>query len=326
MAKKFHIDQDAGLFVVGPLDTSALPKPTLTNKDNFTVELHFMRQTGIFGRPYSFENKSSATISIGLGHLSASAVATAAIATNLPTVVTATVTTIIGGTSTTSEIQKITFSSRPSGGVWQITMPEDSRTLASAVTAGVFITSAYHGFAVSQPIIFPTLSGASGVTAGNQYFVYDLQSPDRFRIVATLGGTVMSVTASAGTISIPARSTQLLNATADAASVQAALEALDTVRDGNVAVAGNAGEYFYLSFRSSKANANFPPVTVSDTTLVPQYGKSGTLNLSVSGLQTILDAETDDEAELTLEVSVSDTGSVIETYSTKVNVVEDLQT
>ena len=46
MAKKFYIDRDAGLFVTGPLDSSALPKPTLTNKDNFTVELYFLRQTG----------------------------------------------------------------------------------------------------------------------------------------------------------------------------------------------------------------------------------------------------------------------------------------
>jgi hypothetical protein len=325
VAKKFFIDQDAGLFVVGPQDSSALPKITLKNKDAYSVQLYMLRQTGVFGRPYSFDNLSTATISIGLGQLSVSPVATALITTNLPTVVTATITTVIGGSSTTSEVQKISFSSKPSGGIWQITMAEDSRTLASAVTAGVFITTAYHGFRVNQPIVFPTLTGNTGVTANIQYYVYDLQAPDRFRIALTASGTLMVVTAATGTVSTPARSTQLLTSYADAADVQASLEALDTVGDNNVAVAGVAGEYFYLSFRANKANSNFPPVTVSDTTLLPQYGKSGTLSLSVSGLQTLIDASGNTDAvDLTLEVQVEDPAGFFETYATTIKAVEDL--
>jgi hypothetical protein len=192
------------------------------------------------------------------------------------------------------------------------------------VTAGVFITSAYHGFRVGQPIIFPTLGSPAGVTAGNQYYVYDLLGPDRFRITSTSGGTLMTVTAASGTISIPARSTQLLTSYADAADVQAGLEALDTIGDGNVAVAGLAGEYFYLSFRGNKANADFPPVTVLDTSLLPPYGKSGSLNLSVAGLQTLLDASgTTDAVDLKLEVEIGDSTG-IETYETTVRVIEDL--
>src|SRR5262245_20461121 len=192
MAKKFYIDQDAGLFVVGPRDSSALPKISLKNQDNYSLELYFLRQTGIFGRPYSFENRSSTTISIGIGQLSATALASATVTTNLPTVVSATVSTIISGTTTTSEIQRISFSPKAIGGIWNITLPEDSRTLASAVTTGVFITSTYHGFSVNQPITFPTLSGASGVTAGNKYYIYDLPAVDRFRISTTRSGTLMT--------------------------------------------------------------------------------------------------------------------------------------
>ena len=85
------------------------------------------------------------------------------------------------------------------------------------------------------------------------------------------------------------------------------------------------GEYFYLSFRGDKANANFPEVSVTASNLLPPYGKSGTLNLSVSGLQTLLDASgTTDAVDVTLEVSVSDTGSVVDTYSATVRAVEDL--
>lgn len=322
MAKKFYIDQDAGLFVVGPEDSSALPKITLKNKDNFSVELYFLRQTGIFGRPYSFENKSSATISLGLGQLSASAVASSTLTVNLPTVVSATVTTVVGGSSTTSEIQKITFSSKSSGGVWNITMAEDSRSLASQVTAGVFITSGYHGFIVNQPIVFPTLSGNAGVTANIQYYVYDLQAPDRFRISLTRSGTLMTVTATTGSVSTPARSTNLLSAYADAADVQSAMEELDTVGSGGVAVEGVAGDYFYLSFRGNKANSNFPEVSVTAGNLVPRYGKSGTLNLSVSGLQTLLDASSDDSVDLQLEAEINDGNT--ETYATTIKAAEDL--
>ena len=64
-------------------------------------------------------------------------------------------------------------------------------------------------------------------------------------------------------------------------------------------------------------------MTVTNS-LEPQYGKTGAFSLSVAGLQTLLDAETDDTVELVLEVEVNDTGGIKETYSTKITVVEDL--
>lgn len=326
MAKKFYIDQDAGLFVMGPTDSSALPPVTWKNKDVVTLELYFLRQTGIFGRPFSFENRSTATISVGLGLLSAAAVASAATFTSLPTTVTCSISVITGGTSITSEVQKISFSSKPSGGVWAINVPADSRTITSAVTAGVFITTTYNGFVINEPVIFSTLT-ATGITMGNTYYVYDLQAPDRFRIAATQGGTVMTtVTASAGsgTVAVPARSTALLNSYAEASDVQSSLRSLDTISTTGVEVKGVSGESFYISATGTRQNADFPTMTVTDSQLLASYGRSASLNLSVAGLQTLLDAETDDAVELVLEVEVADTGGIKETYSTKVTAVEDL--
>jgi hypothetical protein len=326
MAKKFYIDQDAGLFVIGPTDSSALAPVTWKNKDVYTLELYFLRQTGIFGRPFSFENRSTATISVGLGLLSASAVASTATFTSLPTVVTATVTVVTGGTSIASEVQKISFSSKPSGGVWAINVPADSRTITSAVTTGIFITTAYHGFVINEPVIFSTLT-ATGITMGNTYYVYDMQAPDRFRISTTISGTLMStVTASAGsgTVATPARSTALLNSYAEASDVQSSLRALDTISAAGVEVKGVSGESFYITATGTRQNSDFPLMTVTDSQLIAPYGRTASINLSVAGLQTLLDAETDDAVELVLEVEVNDTGGIKETYSTKVTAVEDL--
>ena len=326
MAKKFYIDHDAGLFVVGPTDSSALPPVTFKNKDVYTFEFYFLRQTGIFGRPFNYENRSTATLSVGLGLLASVAVATATTFSNLPTTVTPTVTVITGGTSIASEVQKISFSPKAGGGVWAITVPNDSRSITSAVTAGVFITTANHGFIVGQPVIFNTFTGESGFSEGTTYYVYDLQSPDRFRISSTSGGSVMStVTASAGsgTVSVLSRTTALLTAYAAASDVQASLRALDCIGSTGVEVEGEAGDYYYISATGPRQNSDFPLMTVTNN-LTPPYGRTGAFSLSVAGLQTLLDAETDDTVELVLEVEVSDTGSVKETYSTKVTAVEDL--
>lgn len=326
MAEKLYIDQDARRFVVGPADSNAAPPLNWKNKDNLTLEFYFLRQTGIFGRPFSYENRSTATLSVGLGLLTTIAVATATTFSNLPTTVTPTVTVITGGSSTTSEVQKISFSPKAGGGVWAITVPADSRSITSAVTAGVFITTANNGFVINQPVIFNTFTGESGFSEGTTYYVYDLQAPDRFRIAATSGGTVMStVTASAGsgTVSVSARTTAILQAYASAPDVQAALRALDSIGSTGVEVIGEAGDYYYISATGSRQNSDFPLMTVTNN-LTPPYGRTGAFSLSVAGLQTLLDAETDDTVELVLEVEVNDASSVKETYSTKVTAVEDL--
>lgn len=326
MAKKFFIDQDAGLFVVGPTDSSALPAVTWKNKDQYTLEFYFLRQTGIFGRPFSYENRSTATISVGLGLLASVAVATATTFSNLPVTVTPTVTVITGGSATTSEVQKISFSPKAGGGVWAITVPADSRSITSAVTAGVFITTTNNGFVVGQPVAFNTFTGEANFTEGTTYYVYDLQAPDRFRIAATSGGSVMTnatASAGAGTVSVFARTTSVLNSYASSAEVQTALRALDCVGPTGVEVVGEAGDYFYISATGTRQNSDFPLMTATNN-LTPPYGRSGAFSLSVAGLQTLLDAETDDTVELVLEVEVTDTASVKETYSTKVTVIEDL--
>ena len=323
MAKKFYIDQDDGIFVESPTDTSALAPKTWHNKDNFTLELYFLRQTGIFGRPFSYENRSTATISVGLGLLAATAVATANTFSNLPTIVTATVTVITAGTATASEVQKISFSPKAGGGVWAINVPADSRSVTATVTSGVFITTTNHGLVVNEPVTFTGVT-VGGVATSTTHYVYDISGSDRFRVSVTIGGTVITANGTTnGTVATPARTTAILQAYASAADVQTALRALDTVGSGGVQVVGESGDFYYITAIGTRQNADFPLMTVTNN-LTPPYGKTGAFSLSVAGLQTLIDADADKTVELVLEVEANDVGPIKETYSTKVVSVEDL--
>jgi hypothetical protein len=136
--------------------------------------------------------------------------------------------------------------------------------------------------------------------------------------------TTVTATAGSGTVAVPARSTALLNSYAEASDVQSSLRSLDTISAAGVEVKGVSGESFYISATGTRQNSDFPTMTVTDSQLLASYGRSASINLSVAGLQTLLDAETDDAVELVLEVEVADTGGIKETYSTKVLAVEDL--
>lgn len=63
------------------------------------------------------------------------------------------------------------------------------------------VTLAAHGFRNGDPIVFPTLTGGTGLTAGTKYFVRDA-TENSFKVAATLGGAAINVTAdaTAGTV------------------------------------------------------------------------------------------------------------------------------
>ncbi len=77
-------------------------------------------------------------------------------------------------------------------------------TITGGVSAtDVITTSAAHGLAVGDRLIFPTLSGGSGITAATTaYFVAAVPSTTTFTVSATLGGAVLdfTTTITAGTV------------------------------------------------------------------------------------------------------------------------------
>lgn len=77
-------------------------------------------------------------------------------------------------------------------------------TISGGVSAtDVITTTAAHGFAVGDRVIFPTLTGGTGLTAATtEYFILTVPSTTTFTVSATLGGVVLdfSSTITAGTV------------------------------------------------------------------------------------------------------------------------------
>ena len=245
--------------------------------------------------------------------------------TNTTTTVTATVSTLTGGSVTASEVQKIAFSPYATNGTWSITFPGDTRTVTAAVVAGVFTTTANHGFALNQTIEGSGFTNEANWVEGTHYFVKAVPSPTTFTISATEGGTALTTAtadAGTGTITSHARTTSQLAATASAADVQAALQALSNIGSGNVSVLGTAGQDFILSFTGDKVTANFPAVTVSTTNLLAPYGKTASLTLATFQMSDILAAA--ESVVMSLEIQVVTGAYTTTVVSQDVTVTADL--
>lgn len=239
--------------------------------------------------------------------------------TDLPTSVTATPSTQTAGSSATSEVQKIAFDTAPTEGTFTITVPQDTRSVTAAVVAGVFTTTTNHGFAVGQPVVGTGFTAEANWTEGTTYYVAAVPSPTTFTIAATSGGsaiTTATADAGSGTITTPARTTAEINGLASFTDVKTALEALDTIGEGNVSIDGVVGGYYLIQFTGEKANANFPEVTVEDANLVPAYGKTGEFDLATFSLQDIFDATTAESVDLRFEIELTESGKVQTTAAT----------
>jgi hypothetical protein len=246
--------------------------------------------------------------------------------TDLPTSVTATVTTPTGGSASASEVQKIAWDGPITGGSFSITIPSDTRSVTAAVVAGVFTTTANHGFAIGEPVTPSGFSNVANFANGTTYYVAAVPSPTTFTIAATSGGSAISTAsadAGSGTITTPAQTTAEIDGTANFATIQTALQALAVIGSGNLTVSGIVGEYLLLSFTGAKANANFPAVTVEDANLIPLYGKSCEFDISTFGAQDLIDSATGDSVTLALEVETTE-GSEVQTTQADCPLTEDI--
>jgi hypothetical protein len=244
--------------------------------------------------------------------------------TDLTSTVTATVSTVAGGSSTVSEVQKIAFDKIPATGTWTATIPQDTRSVTAAVVAGVFTTTANHGFALNQPVVGTGFTAEANWTEGTTYFIKATPTPTTFTIAATSGGaalTTATADAGTGTITTPAQVTDQLDGNATIAEVKAALEALTVVGTGNVYVTGIPGEYYQVSFQSQKKLANFPAMTVDAAGVLAPTGKTGELNLATFQLADLL---AEGANTLSLEIQLIEGGINDTIISQDVTVSADL--
>ena len=235
--------------------------------------------------------------------------------TDLGTTVTATISTTITGSGIDNEVQRLSFSREPFSGTYRLTFPATAFTVNSTVTDGVFITTVTHGLALNQPVAITGFDTTiTGYTRGTTYFVKTIPEVTQFTVAATAGGTLITgsaeVATTAGTINTFARQTAPISASASAADVQAALQALDSIGSGGVIVTGILGEYFDLTFSGAKGYADQPEFTVENgTTAKP--GKTADVNFATFALRDLLGSSTAVDLDLELELTESGTRQTV---------------
>ena len=232
--------------------------------------------------------------------------------TNLSTTVTATIATTVTGSGLQNEIQRLTFSQEPFEGTFRLTFPNIALTSNSTVTSGVFFTSATHGLALNQPI---TITGfdttITGFTRGQTLFINSIPSVTSFLVATTAGGTTIttaSATAAttAGSIATFLRQTDPLPASAVAADIATALQALDSIGVGGVSVAGIDGEFADITFSGGKGFCDQPTITIAHG-LTAKPGKTADVNFATFALRDLVGNS--NAVELDLEIELTESGT-----------------
>jgi hypothetical protein len=234
---------------------------------------------------------------------------------DLSTTVTATIATTVTGAASLNEVQRLSFSQKPFTGTYELTFPATAFTVASTVTSGVFITSVTHGLALNQPIAITGFDTTiTGYTRDTTYFVRAIPEVTQFTVALTAGGTALTGAATTattqGTINTFARQTAPISASASAADVQAALQALDSIGFGGVIVTGIAGQFYDVTFSGAKGLTNQPQLTVQNSTTA-KPGKTANVNFSTFALRDLVGNSPSVDLDLELEITESGARSTV---------------
>jgi len=225
--------------------------------------------------------------------------------TDFPTAVTASVSTSITGSVSNNEVQRIDFSRSPYSGSYRITVPTYNVDIASTVTDGVFISSENHGLVLSQPVSLTGFTAITGYTQGQQYFIRAIPNSTQFTLAATANGTAItgSATVTAGSIATTVlRQTAPIEPVNNAGLVESALEVLDCIGSGNVAVNGIVGSFFSITFQNEKGFRAYPQLQVQST-LQGYPGKYALVNFNTFGVRDYLLNSTSATADLEIELT-----------------------
>jgi hypothetical protein len=246
--------------------------------------------------------------------------------TDLSTTVTASFATTVTGGASVNEVARLSFSQVPFSGTYSLTFRGYRYGIdfapPNAVTNGVFrTTEAPHALALNQAITLGFTGAVTGLTNGETYFVRTIPNAFDFTVAATAGGTL--ITASAATefnFTTLTRQTTPISASASAADVQAALEALDSISAGGVIVTGIAGQYYDITFSGPKSNFSFEDIVQADDELpalaiqnstTAKPGKTADVNFATFALRDLLGNSTAVDLDLELELTESGTRQTV---------------
>jgi hypothetical protein len=238
--------------------------------------------------------------------------------TNLGTTVTATIATTVTGDASNNEVQRLSFSREPFAGSYRLSTPTQGIFSGVAgdifsVVSGIFTSTDFIGLTLNQPVVFTLIDQAvTGYEIGPIYYVKTITPPLQFGLSITPGGALITSTSTGNEFQfeVPARQTAPISATASAADVQAALQALDTIQAGGVIVTGIQGEYFDITFSGPRSYQDVGQLTIQNgTTAKP--GKTADVNFATFALRDLLGNNPAVDLDLELELTESGTRQTV---------------
>lgn len=217
---------------------------------------------------------------------------------------TVTIVTTVPGVAAANDVQLVTINGTPSGGTFTLSFGGQTTSnlaynaTASAVQTAVQAMSSvgsgnatvsganggpytitFNGSLASAPQTLITASG-SGLTGGTSPTVTVSHSTTGATAVneqqtVTITGTLPDT--GGYTLTYSGQTTTQLSYTGSAATVQAALQALSNIGNGNATVSGSAGGPYTVTFTGSLAATNVAALTATDSTPVLIPSPSQTL-------------------------------------------------
>ena len=141
-----------------------------------------------------------------------------------------------------------------------------------------------------RPCLFDVGAALAGLNFGDKVYVSatdatfaDANAGAREKQTVTFGGA--AATGGTFTLTFNGQTTSAIAYNATAAAVEAALEALSTIGQGNVQVTGNAGGPYTVEFVGQLANQNVPAMTIDVTSITNGGGTTtGTIATSQAGV------------------------------------------
>jgi hypothetical protein len=241
--------------------------------------------------------------------------------------ITPTIAETIAGSATTNEIQSLVWNREPASGEFTITLPADTRTITAAVAAGIFTTTANHGLAIEQPIIFSSLTSPANVANGTTYYVASIPSRTTFLIATEPGGSaIANATADAGTATVTtfAEATAPIAYNASPSVVQSALQAMSSIGIGNVSVSGVAGKNYSIQFTNQKGLAQLPAITAEVGSMLAAPGfRCESFSLATYGVRDLLAGNPSAPATLEIELMLNDP-DLVTAAQTTITLTRDL--
>jgi hypothetical protein len=229
---------------------------------------------------------------------------------DIGTTITATVETIITGSESANELQRLSFSRIPSSGTFRLTLPSYNVPITSTVTNGLFITSVNHGLSIFQPVVLTGFTDLAPYIEGFTYFVKTTPTTKTFTLSDSINGEAILgyATITSGSLAQTISSqTNSLDHNSSASDVQAAMIAMDSFLSGDITVDGSQGSYFYFNFSGNKGFTNLPQLVVTNFLIGPS-AKTSTVDFTSASLRDLL--ENNLQATLDLEIELTDANGI----------------